>query len=50
MRAIGFALLLAVAAASIVTGVAMVCVPAAFITGGVLGAVWSALLFVEVRE
>lgn len=42
-----FAVLLAVACAAVVTGVALWSVPAAFVVGGVLGAGWAALFFLD---
>lgn len=48
-RAVALALLLALAITSVVIGVALVCVPAAYITGGVLGAGWAVLLLAEAK-
>lgn len=49
-RAVGFALLLALAAASVTYGVSLWSEPAAFVAGGVLLALWSVLVFVEAGE
>lgn len=46
-RAVGFALSLALAAASVTYGVSLWSDAAAFIVGGALLAGWSALVFVE---
>lgn len=46
-RELTFAVFLAAAAASIVTGVARLSVPVGFITAGVLFAVWSWLILAE---
>lgn len=48
MRAAALASLLAVAAACVVVGVALLSVPAAWVVAGALLAGWSVLLFAEV--